>query len=566
MTTTIIILPLLFVLLPQLSLSALSPAKPVKATVVCNSTLYPGYCTEVLRQNDDEANVYEYGLFSLKRSIRQAERFLSLVDRQLSRGESELTRSEILALQDCRILVELNVDYLTDSFHTLSVADNKTLSDAKAEEVQTLMSAALTNQQTCLDSLKNNPNVTRDWSLKSELSPPLSNDTKLYSVSLSLVSKGWIPKRKHTRGGGRTESESAFRHGRLPFKKRPRARQIFEAGSRRKLLSDDSQMAVTVSNIVTVNQNGSGDYTTIMEAVAAAPNNTNGSNGYFLIYVTAGLYEEYVTIDKPKKYVLMIGDGINQTVITGNRSVADGWTTFSCATFTVMGTGFVGVDLTIRNTAGAVNHQAVALRSSADLTTFYSMSFEGYQDTLYTHSLRQFYRDCDVYGTVDFVFGNAAAVLQNCNLYPRLPLKGQFNAVTAQGRTDPNQNTGYSLLNCTILPTADLAPNVTTVQTYLGRPWKEYSRTVYMLSYLDGFINPAGWSVWSGTFALDTLYYGEFNNTGPGSDTTNRVTWAGYHIMNETDAANFTVSSFLVGDYWLNNTGVPYYGGLYEIV
>lgn len=82
-----------------------------------------------------------------------------------------------------------------------------------------------------------------------------------------------------------------------------------------------------------VAQNGSGNYTNIQDAVAAAPNNTNNNGGYFLIYVEAGVYEEYVSIAKNKMNIMMLGDGINQTVITGNRSVVDGWTTFNSATF-----------------------------------------------------------------------------------------------------------------------------------------------------------------------------------------------------------------------------------------
>ena len=225
--------------------------------------------------------------------------------------------------------------------------------------------------------------------------------------------------------------------------------------------------------------------------------------------------------------------------------------------------GFVATDITFRNTAGAIKHQAVAVRNGADLSTFYRCSFEGYQDTLYTHSLRQFYRECDIYGTVDFIFGNAAALFQNCNIYPRLPMPGQFNPITAQGRTDPNQNTGISIHNCTIRAADDLASSNSTTQTYLGRPWKEYSRTVYMQSFMDSLINTVGWREWDGNFALSTLYYAEYNNTGPGSDTTNRVTWPGYQVItNATDAANFTVSNFLLGDNWLPQTGVPYSGGL----
>lgn len=220
------------------------------------------------------------------------------------------------------------------------------------------------------------------------------------------------------------------------------------------------------------------------------------------------------------------------------------------------------MNITFRNTAGAIKHQAVAVRNSADLSTFYNCSFEGYQDTLYAHSLRQFYKKCDVYGTVDFIFGNAAAVFQNCNLYPRLPMQGQFNAITAQGRTDINQNTGTSIQNCSIRAAPDLASSNGTTQTYLGRPWKQYSRTVYMQSFMGSLINPAGWTEWSGDFALSTLYYAEYKNSGPGSVTTNRVTWPGYHVIKATDAANFTVSKFILGDNWLPATGVSYTSGL----
>jgi pectinesterase len=176
--------------------------------------------------------------------------------------------------------------------------------------------------------------------------------------------------------------------------------------------------------------------------------------------------------------------------------------------------------------------------------------------------MRQFYSECDIYGTVDFIFGNAAVVFQNCNLYPRLPSTGQFNAITAQGRTDPNQNTGTSIHNTTIKAADDLAPMIGTVKTYLGRPWKEYSRTVYLQCFMDSLIDPSGWREWSGDFALSTLYYAEYNNTGPGSNTSSRVTWQGYHVINATDAANFTVSNFLDGDSWLPQTGVPYSSGL----
>ncbi|PWA99296.1 pectinesterase, catalytic, Pectin lyase fold/virulence factor [Artemisia annua] len=100
------------------------------------------------------------------------------------------------------------------------------------------------------------------------------------------------------------------------------------------------------------------------------------------------------------------------------------------------GSGFIARGMTFRNTAGRQNHQAVALRSSSDLSVFYQCGFKGYLDTLYTHSQRQIYKECYIYGTVDFIFGNAAVVFQNCMIYGRRGMKGQQVTITAEGRTD----------------------------------------------------------------------------------------------------------------------------------
>ncbi|PNX89808.1 pectinesterase 2-like protein, partial [Trifolium pratense] len=223
-----------------------------------------------------------------------------------------------------------------------------------------------------------------------------------------------------------------------------------------------------------------------------------------------------------------------------------------------VGDGFIAQDITFRNTAGANNHQAVALRSGSDLSVFYRCSFEGYQDTLYVHSDRQFYKECNIYGTVDFIFGNAAAVFQNCNIFARNP-PNKVNTITAQGRTDPNQNTGISIHNSRVTAASDLKRVQNSVKTYLGRPWKQYSRTVFMKTSLDSLIHPTGWLEWSGNFALSTLYYGEYMNTGLGSSTRNRVKWQGYHVITSaSEASKFTVSSLIAGNSWLPATKVPF--------
>uniref|UniRef100_A0A7N0UH45 Pectinesterase n=1 Tax=Kalanchoe fedtschenkoi TaxID=63787 RepID=A0A7N0UH45_KALFE len=226
----------------------------------------------------------------------------------------------------------------------------------------------------------------------------------------------------------------------------------------------------------------------------------------------------------------------------------------------VVGEGFIAKGITVENYAGAIKHQAVALRSGSDLSAFYSCSFIGYQDTLYVHALRQFYRECDIYGTVDFVFGNAAVVFQKCNLYARRPLENQKNMFTAQGREDPFQTTGISIIESKIAAASDLIPVQSSFRSYLGRPWKEYSRTVIMRCNILDVIDPAGWLEWNGTFALSTLYYGEYMNRGAGANTTRRVTWPGFRVItNATEAAQFTAGSFIQGGQWLNSTGIPYY-------
>ncbi|OIW12975.1 hypothetical protein TanjilG_15424 [Lupinus angustifolius] len=541
----------LLILLPLFATLALGDTPPtttVSPGTICKSTPDPSYCKSVLPTQN--GSVYDYGRISVKKSISEATKFLNLVNIYLQKS-STISTPEIRALQDCKSLAELNLDFLSSSFQTV----NKTssfLQSSQADDIQTLLSAILTNQQTCFDGLQST-------SLKNGFSSSISNDTKLFSVSLALFTKGWVPSHKNRPSTFHpTKKHLGFQNGRLPLKMSSRTRAIYESVSNRKLLQVTVNNNVMVRDIVVVSQDGSGNFTTINDAIAAAPNKSSSTDGYFLIYVTAGVYDENVAIDKKKTYLMMVGDGINQTIITGNRSVVDGWTTFNSASLAVVGQGFVGVNFTVRNTAGAVKHQAVALRNGADLSTFYSCSFEGYQDTLYTHSLRQFFRECDIYGTVDFIFGNAAVVFQNCNLYPRLPMSGQFNAITAQGRTDPNQNTGTSIHNCTIKASDDLAANIGAAKTYLGRPWKEYSRTVYMQSFIDSVVDVTGWNKWDGDFALSTLYYAEFNNSGPGSSTDKRVTWPGYHVINATDAANFTVTNFLLGDNWLPQTGVTY--------
>lgn len=309
------------------------------------------------------------------------------------------------------------------------------------------------------------------------------------------------------------------------------------------------------SQMLTVAADGSGNFTSVSDAINFAPNN---SIDRVIIFVKEGVYQENVEIPIWKPNIVLLGDGSDVTVITSDRNVADGWTTFRSATVAVSGEGFLARDITFENTAGPEKHQAAALRINADLAAVYRCTITGFQDTLYVHSFRQFYRECDIYGTIDYVFGNAAAVFQGCNIVSRMPMPGQFTVITAQSRASPDEDTGISMQNCSILATEDLYSNSSVVKSYLGRPWRNYSRTVFLESYVDDFIAPLGWTNWDGDQGLDTLYYGEYQNYGPGSTTDARVSWPGFHVMDYDEASGFTVSTFITGQEWLDSTSFPY--------
>ncbi|RCV28400.1 hypothetical protein SEVIR_5G407800v4 [Setaria viridis] len=297
------------------------------------------------------------------------------------------------------------------------------------------------------------------------------------------------------------------------------------------------------------------DYKTVREAVAAAP---DYGDGWFVVRVKEGVYKETVSVPWEKTNVVLVGDGMGKTVITGDLNAdTPGVSTFNTATVGVLADGFMARDLTISNTAGPDAHQAVAFRSTGDRTVLDTVELLGHQDTLYAHAMRHLYTRCRVSGTVDFVFGNSAAVLHDTALVvlPRQlrPEKGENDAVTAQGRTDPAQPTGIVLSRCAVNGSDEYMalyrqkPDVHRV--YLGRPWKEYSRTVYLGCTLAEIVQPQGWMAWNGDFALRTLYYGEFDSAGPGGAASRRVAWSSQVPREHVDA--YSVDNFIQGHEWI---------------
>lgn len=232
---------------------------------------------------------------------------------------------------------------------------------------------------------------------------------------------------------------------------------------------------------------------------------------------------------------------------------------FLCAV--VDGQRFIAVNITFENTAGPNEGQAVALLSNSDLSVFYHCEIKGYQDTLCPLLNRQFFRECLISGTVDFIFGDAKVVFQKCDIRPRQALPGQSNTITAQGHALASNTNGFSFDRCNISGDTDLVSSTNPTPTYLGRPWRPYSTTVFMQSYMSDIIMPKGWLRWNKSFE-STLFYGEYKNYGPGASTKKRVNWKGFHVLNSSQALQFTVSQFVNGDSWLPSTGVPYNGGL----
>ncbi|XP_068330499.1 pectinesterase 2-like [Pyrus communis] len=485
----------------------------------CKKTPYPDTCKYTLTHDQKSLSIPNKVSDFKKLAIQVAlKRALKAQSHNKWLGQKCRNKKEKAAWADCLSLYEETIKLLNQ---TVDPAIKCTDYDS-----QTWLSTALTNLDTCRAGFV-------ELGVSDFVFPLMSNNvSKLISNTLSLGNSSNVP-----------PVTNLYTEG-FPSWVSPGDRKLLQS---------------TPAADVVVAKDGSGNYKTIKEALDVAAKRSGSKR--FVIHVKRGVYKE--NLDIKLKNIFLLGDGLRYTIITGSRSVVGGSTTFNSGTVAVTGEGFIARGITFRNTAGPENHQAVALRSGADLSVFYRCSFEGYQDTLYTHSQRQFYKDCYVYGTVDFIFGNAAVVLQNCMIYARKPMSGQKNTITAQGRTDPNQNTGISIHDSRVMAAPDFKSSVGSVKTFLGRPWKEYSRTVFMQSFLDTLVDPAGWLEWSGNFALKTLYYGEYKNIGPGAPTSGRVKWGGYRVItSSSEASKFTVNNFIAGGSWLPATNVPFTAGL----
>jgi len=292
---------------------------------------------------------------------------------------------------------------------------------------------------------------------------------------------------------------------------------------------------------VIVAADGSGQYTSVQAAISAAPMRTGRNDPRWVILVKPGTYRERIHVQRERGNMLVVGEDAEKTVIAfdlnANLKGPDDKIigTFRTPTLWIDGDGMIWDNLTIANTAGPVG-QALALRVDGDQVVFRRCRFLGWQDTILTTRGRQYFDDCYIEGHVDFIFGGATVFFDHCHIHA---LRDGY--LTAASTPDGTSH-GYVFADCKIT-------GAEGVKTFLGRPWRNYARTVFIRTEMSANVRPEGWNNWGKHDAEQTTFYAEFGSTGPGANDAARVKWA--KPLNATQAAAFTPGIVLAGhDGW----------------
>jgi pectinesterase len=281
-----------------------------------------------------------------------------------------------------------------------------------------------------------------------------------------------------------------------------------------------------------------GQYSTVQTAIdAAAPHS--------VIHIQPGVYRERVVVPYAKPFLTFRGDDPLTTVITNNSHAGlpgpkGPINTFATQTVFIQANDFTAENLTFENSAGN-QRQAVALTIMGDRGIFRNCRFLGYQDTLLPQAGRQYFDRCYIEGATDFIFGGSAAYFDHCTIHVTA------NGYITAANTTKDQHYGYVFDHAKITG----APNV---KTFLGRPWRPWSATVFLNTEMSDAIRPAGWDNWNDPAREKTVRYAEYRSTGLGADPAARVSWA--RRLSDSEAADFTMEKVLAGlDGWNPNTG-----------
>lgn len=290
---------------------------------------------------------------------------------------------------------------------------------------------------------------------------------------------------------------------------------------------------------IVVDVNGTGDFTAVQEAINSL---SFLKTEKVTIFIKNGIYKEKLEIPENKNNITLIGESKEEVILTYNdyasqkNSVGQNIGTSGSASFIVTGNDFKAQNITFENAAGPVG-QAVAVRIDGDKVIFDNCKFLGFQDTLYPRSgtSRQYYKNCYIEGTTDFIFGASTAVFDQCEIFSK---KGGSYITAAN--TPENSAYGFVFLNC------KLTTNSVNNSFYLGRPWRNYAKTVFIKCEMAGHIKPEGWHNWSKPEAETTTFYAEYVSTGVGGNTTARVSWS--HLLSQEQViADYTINKIFSG-------------------
>ncbi len=291
-----------------------------------------------------------------------------------------------------------------------------------------------------------------------------------------------------------------------------------------------------------VAQDGTGHYRTVQEAVNAVPDFRKA--GPTRILIRKGVYKEKLVVPNTKDGVQLYGeDGVTITYddfASKPNVFGENKGTSGSSSVYIYGPNFLAENITFENSSGPVG-QAVACFVGADRAVFRRCRFLGFQDTLYTfgENTREYYEDCYIEGTVDFIFGKATAVFNRCEIHSKR--NGGYLTAPATPQTSAY---GYVFFDCRMTVDDDVKDG----SVWLSRPWRPYAKCVFIRCEMGRHIRPEGWHNWGNPANEQTAYYAEYQSLGKGANPNQRVSWS-YQL---TDVDNYDMKTILAGsDGWV---------------